>query len=76
MGTPDLYYNSRFFFVFSAVTTIEDRLSVDVKVDLCYCDKDECNADQPSHSDQLVASKSGPYLLLAIVYIHSLSCKG
>ena len=65
-----------FGFCFLAVTTIEDRLSVDVKVDLCYCDKDECNADQPSHSDPLVASKIGLYLILAIVYMHSLSCKG
>ena len=70
----DPYYNVPFCFL--AVTTIEDRLSVDVKVDLCYCDKDECNADQPSHSDPLVASKIHLCLIIAIVYIHSLSCKG
>ena len=39
-----------FYFLFLAVTTIEDRLSVDVEIDLCYCDKDECNADRPSHA--------------------------
>lgn len=32
------------------VTTIEHKLSVDVKVDLCYCDTDECNAEKPSNA--------------------------
>ena len=40
-------------YYFLAVTTIEDRLSVDVEIDLCYCDKDECNADRPSHAEIL-----------------------
>ena len=55
-----LYLLTWVWIFFLAVTTIEDRLSVDVEVELCYCDKDECNAERPN----------GATFLSYSVYIH------
>ena len=51
----NLSHNCLFTLLYSflAVTAIEDRLSYDVEVELCYCDKDECNAGRPNSAKSL-----------------------
>jgi len=51
------------------VTTIEDRLSVDVEVELCYCDKDECNAERPNSATFLSYSVYVHIFLFALSFL-------